>query len=89
MSDYKRIARARVDVTRVTGKTRHFRGADLLPPPHTLEIVQLPPDPGFYLLYLDEAGAEQTDTYHASIALAMEQAEYEFELSPPEWEQLS
>jgi hypothetical protein len=49
-------------------------------------IVELDPGGGFYLLYLDDRGSEMTDTWHESVALAMEQAEYEFCLSPKEWE---
>lgn len=61
MSDYRTMACALVDPDGVTGNTRHYQGS-LLPVPHSVEIVQLPPDDGFYLLYLDKNGQEQTDT---------------------------
>jgi hypothetical protein len=85
--EYIRIARAQVDQARTTGKTRHYRD-QLLPPPQQLEIVQLPPDSGFYLLYLDGNGAEMTDTWHESLEQAMDQANFEFGLLPNEWERL-
>ncbi|MGA8097632.1 MAG: hypothetical protein WB810_03110 [Candidatus Cybelea sp.] len=87
---YNRIARARVDPSRVTGKTRHLRDGLPLKPPSSVEIVQIPPEcAGYYLLYLDESGIEQSDTYHDSIALAMQQAEFEFGLLPSDWESLA
>jgi|HubBroStandDraft_4_1064222.scaffolds.fasta_scaffold871167_1 hypothetical protein len=64
-SDYTRLARAKVDPERVTGKTRHYREGGLQPPPKRLEIVQFPPDnDGYYLLYVDENGSEMNDTWH-------------------------
>ncbi len=73
----------------VTGKTRHYRDGLLMKPPCSLEIVPITPEcVGYYLLYLDEAGLEESDTYYDSIALAMEQAEFEFGLKPSEWEGL-
>lgn len=87
-SDYVRIATAEVDRSRITGKTRHYRGDGLLPPAQRLEIVQVPPDNGYYLLYLDEDGAEMTDTWHESIDRAMDQANFEFGLVPGEWKHL-
>jgi hypothetical protein len=81
-SECVRLATARVDQNRVTGKTHHYRGNGLQPPPRSLEIVQLPPDTGYYLLYLDENGAEMNDTWHESLDRAMDQANYEFSLLP-------
>jgi len=55
-----------------TGKTRHTQGSldsegvlrgTELPSPNGLVIAQLPPDVGYYLLYLDNACNEITDTY--------------------------
>jgi hypothetical protein len=54
-----------------------------------LAITQFPPDPGFYLLYLDEAGGETTDTYHERIEDAMAQAHWEFGVESSEWESTS
>jgi hypothetical protein len=53
-----------------------------------LEIVQLPPDSGFYLLYLDGSDGEMTDTWHESLEQAVDQANFEFGLLPNEWERL-
>jgi hypothetical protein len=50
-----------------------------------LEIVQLLPDSGYYLLYVDEKDSEMTDTWHESIERAMDQANFEFGLLPSEW----
>jgi hypothetical protein len=52
-----------------------------------LRIVQLPerPDAGYYLLYLDSEGMEMTDTWHESVAAAIEQAKFEFGLMPDDW----
>jgi hypothetical protein len=84
--EYIRIAKAQVDPTRVTGKTHHFRYGGLLPTARSLEIVQLPPETGYYLLYLDEDGTEMNDTLHESLERAMDQANYEFGLLLREWE---
>lgn len=86
-SEYIRIARAHVDPSRATGETRHYRD-QLLPVPRRLEIVQIPPDSGFYLLYLDENGTELTDTWHESLERALDQASFEFGLLPQEWERV-
>jgi hypothetical protein len=83
---YRRIAKAVVEADRVTNKTRHYRNGRLLPAPQSVEIVQLvPAAPGYYLLYFDSDGAEMTDTWHESVASAMEQAKFEFGLLPTEW----
>jgi hypothetical protein len=79
-----------------TGRTRHteatwsdekglVRGA-ALPTPHELMIAQLPPDEGYYLLYLDERGGEITDTYHESLENALAQAKWEFNIEFDEWQ---
>jgi hypothetical protein len=69
-----------------TGKTVHYFGNNELPLPFSLEIAQYEDDNGYYLLYLDKNGEVQTDTYHDSIHAAMEQAEWEFDISEEEWE---
>jgi len=78
-----------------TGKTRHRSGfiidgelvkGEDLPAPHALMVAQLPPDDGFYLLYLDESGEEITDTYHSSLEGALDQATWEFEVKHDEWD---
>lgn len=96
MSDYFVHRRITLGTHHVpTGKTRHTEGrltseglirGPQLPYPHGLIVAQLPPDPGFYLLYLDERGNEITDTYHDSLEGALAQAKWEFEVEPEEWE---
>jgi hypothetical protein len=77
-----------------TGRTRHTQGSWSpeglvrgveLPVPHELVIAQLPPDEGYYLLYLDETGHEITDTYHDSLEKALDQAKWEFGVAVDEW----
>jgi hypothetical protein len=72
-----------------TGRTVHRRGLDKLPKPSALEIIKYPNDPGYYLLYLDSNGDWQTDTYHDSIAKALDQAQYEFLVGPDDWEDIT
>ena len=68
-----------------TGNTRHIVGGSLMRKPSTLRIARYPNDPGYYLLYLDEGGHEQTDTYHESVTDAHHQAASEFGVQPQEW----
>ena len=69
-----------------TGPTRHFVGGELIARPAALAIVGEPDGgAGFLLLYLDELGEEVTDTWHASVGDAMEQARFEFSVSSDEW----
>ncbi len=68
-----------------TGKTRHFRGIEELPTPTSLEIVEYPETGDYYLLYLNQDGAQQTDTWHASLDSALAQAEFEFGITRDEW----
>ncbi len=97
MSDYLVHRRIKLKPHHVpTGKTRHTQGAwsddeglvrgAELPAPHELMIAQLPPDRGYYLLYLDENGNEITDTYHDSLEKALAQAKWEFDIDPDEWQ---
>jgi hypothetical protein len=39
-----------------------------------------------YLLYLEVAGQETTDTDHEAIEAALRQAHWEFGVTPEEWE---
>ncbi len=68
-----------------TGASKHIKGGELLPAPKSLRIVRYPDDPGIYLLYLDQDGQEQTDTWHKSVDDAQWQATFEFEVQPEEW----
>ncbi len=88
MSDYRVLRRFRFGsaVALPTGETHHFRGGRLLPPPAEVQVVDFPGSSGYYLLYLDEAGQEMTDTFHDSLADALAQAEWEFNLRDGDWE---
>jgi hypothetical protein len=99
MTDY--VIHCRINLAahhKPTGKTRHtqgtvgsegfVRGAEL-PSPRELVVAQLPPDKGYYLLYLDGEGEEITDTYHTSLGDALAQAKWEFNVNAEEWEQAS
>jgi hypothetical protein len=68
-----------------TRRTKHSAHGRELPTPAALMIAQLPPDPGFYLLYLDVDGNEMTDTYHDAVGGALAQAQWEFDLTESEW----
>ena len=77
---------------RPTGNTRHYYGSPLdpdeqvpVPVPTTLRIVQYDGEAAFYLLYLDAAGNELTDTWHQTLDDAKHQAEFEFNVAPDEW----
>jgi hypothetical protein len=86
MPEYVTLRSVRLGPThRPTGKTRHLVGGQEMAVPSELRIVQYSGDRGYYLLYLDANGCEQTDTYHDSIDDAMAQAEWEFTVSPGEW----
>jgi hypothetical protein len=69
-----------------TGRTRHLVGGAPIAKPSALRIVSYDGDPGFYLLYLDTEGKELTDTYHDTLEAALDQAEWEFGVTPDEWE---
>lgn len=68
-----------------TGRTTHLREGEKLAAPNQLLIAQLSDDPGYYLLYLDAAGNELTDTYHDTVENAMRQAEFEFGVRCEDW----
>lgn len=68
-----------------TGKTRHFSGGELLPPPVKLQIAQYPDGEGFYLFYLDANDEVMTDTYHDTIEAAMKQGTWEFNTAVEDW----
>jgi hypothetical protein len=89
MSDYKVIKRFFFkEDTKSTGKTVHYSGRNELPVPFSLEIIQYNDDAGYYLFYLDKNGEVQTDTYHDSLQAAMEQAQWEFDISEDDWEEV-
>ena len=69
-----------------TGKTVHYAGNNVLPTSHSLQIAQYLGDDGYCLFYLDEGGAELTDTFHDDVRSAMDQAKWEFGVEATEWE---
>jgi hypothetical protein len=69
-----------------TGGTHHYHGSEELPPPVELRIVKYDDTGGYYLFYCDNDGNEITDTYHDTIASAMKQAHWEFNVAENEWE---
>ncbi len=86
MEDYVILRTVRLQERhRPTGRTRHLTGGQEMAAPSELRIVQYNGDTGYYLLYLDAKGCEQTDTYHDSIEDALAQAEWEFTVLPEEW----
>lgn len=68
-----------------TAKTKHFRWGGEIKEIAALQIVQILPDKGYYLIYFAKDGNELTDTLHASIELAYEQAEFEFNVKATDW----
>jgi hypothetical protein len=85
-------------VRRVTGKTVHRFGTiangrvvplQQMPVPASVQIAQLQsPERGYYLLYFDSAGGYLTDTWHATLEDAKEQAKFEFEIEESDWVEL-
>lgn len=67
-----------------TGRTIHRRGGQTLPTPTRLELAQYRGDEGIYLLHYN-GDVEQSDTYHDTLAEAIEQARFEFEIGASDW----
>jgi len=59
------------------GRTRHIVDGELAPAPEGLAVCQYEGDPGFYLFGCASDWSTITDTYHDSVADAIDQAEYE------------
>jgi hypothetical protein len=68
-----------------TGKVIHRRHGAIVPEPAVLEIIQYSGDAGFYLIHFSADGVELTDTYHDTVAEALEQANYEFGCTREQW----
>ena len=86
-NDYQLLRRIRLGPTHCpTGRTRHYADGVEIGAPAELRIVVDPEAEGFYLLGLDASGAELTDTFHMTLAEALGQANWEFEIDPSEWE---
>ena len=79
-------------VKRATGATAHYIGgvgregtfeAKPAPPPSSVEIQET--DEGWLLLRIDAEGEPITDTWHASLEEAKEQARFEYEIEEDDW----
>lgn len=70
---------------RPTGACRHTVAGHVPPPFAALAICQYPGDTGYYLFYCDEHWTPVTDTWHATPADAMHQAESEYEGVSSTW----
>lgn len=82
----------RARVLKGTGATKHFEGeitssgiASTREFPLASWIEIEPRDGSYYLLYFDDSGECFTDTWHASLADAKEQAKFEFEVQDEDW----
>lgn len=53
--------------------------------PAELRIVRRENEAGYYLLYLDAHGVEQTDTWHQTLDDALHQAEFELCIRAADW----
>ncbi len=76
---------------RPQSQTRHYLPSDNAnpyPPFVSLEIAQYDGSTDFYLFHITREG-ENSDTWHASLQDAMDQAEFEFEVKPGEWQDVS
>lgn len=81
-----RIARVSRLVGAHTGKTRHTVVGEPMGAFPNLAIAQYDGDAGFYLFYCDGAWAVVTDTWHATLADAESQAEFEYAGVSSIWE---
>jgi hypothetical protein len=84
-AERRELYSASLDGHSATGVTTHRRDGRILPKPASLVIAQTADQPGFYLVYLDEAGEEMTNTYHDDLERAFAQAKAEFGVGPAEW----
>ena len=89
--------RLRARVRRATRKTRHYYGH--IDRDHVVKDTELPTpayveiepsgDGAFYLFYFDAKGVCMTDTWHESVERAKAQAEFEFEITEQDWEDVA
>jgi hypothetical protein len=54
-------------------------------PAFRLQIIRLEGEDGFYLIRYDAAGRELTDTLHEGIEEALNQAQFEYGVTPDLW----
>lgn len=72
-----------------TGKTVHTLNGAPVRATAALKLVQYVSDPGYYLIHLDEAGDEVTDTYHETIESTLAQANWEYRVQPEDWKPMA
>jgi hypothetical protein len=73
---------------RPTARTTHRVGGSVLGPAAALAICQYGGDSQYYLFYCDDDWTVRTDTCHASLAEAKQQAEFEYEGVTALWQPL-
>jgi hypothetical protein len=89
LNNYRVRARIRLgERHQPTGRTRHIAYGAEVRNVASLLIAKYDGDDGWYLLYLDAAGNELTDTYHDSVQDAKKQSEFEFDVQDSEWEMM-
>lgn len=74
---------------RHTGNCRQIVAGVLQGPMAGLAICQFPGESGYYLFGCDDDWREVTDTWHATLEQAKEQAEFEYEGITSTWEEPS
>ena len=77
---------------RITGKhllvprmKRYYNGQEETRRPFELRIIRYIDEGEYYLFECDEDGTEFTDTWHATVAEAMDQAEYNWDVRKEDW----
>jgi hypothetical protein len=63
---------------RPTAQTTHYLAGEILGPAERFAICAYPQQAGVYLFYCDRAWQVFADTWHASVAEAKAQAEFEY-----------
>ncbi|MCV6637169.1 hypothetical protein [Candidatus Albibeggiatoa sp. nov. NOAA] len=91
MADYTLLFQVKLNPLchQSTGNAKHFRNGELCSTPHELKIIQYNGNDDFYLFYCGIDGIEFTDAYHDSIESALEQAEWEFNIKPSDWNKIT
>jgi hypothetical protein len=79
----------RAKISASKNRTQHLKlQGGVATPIEGFSFVEIVPDEGgaFLLLYLDSRGNVLADTWHASVADAKAQAEFEFGLTGDDWQ---
>ena len=81
------VARVKLQSHHVpTGRTHHVIAGEAMAAPAQLRVTRWADDAGFYLMYCDAEGQEMTDTWHETLEKAFRQAQFEFGVTPAEWD---